>query len=407
MHVKAGYLRDKRIQKILEEIPLETLFSPEQLQRFVLQDSPVLFYYRDENNVRTVSAPHMISMMTSMLELSETDRVLILGSKGGFIEGVIAKAVKDVFILEEHEEVAAITEEGFIKLGLKNIWVRRQNPMKGLVEEEPFNKILITGAIPFLPQSILDQLAPNGILVMPLMMMHPNQQTIIQLRKKSIELEIVNFGGVIFQPIYSTELPPYNPESDLAFDKLLKIAKENVQPDLIQQKDFFEEFTQMPKVEIQQVFFAENDQISISINDSEIDSLILKKKIKTIAQKNGDVQIIIRSIHVALYNTEEKAALIQIEYSQPNSNNREKSEFIKIRGLDEYDVQIDMKIPLIEGSYPISYRIMDAKHYRTGHVESILHVFHMNQNWTLSLEFEGTSSSEEEEPETAEEQLQK
>ena len=48
IHAKAGYLRDRRIQKILGDIPLELLFTPDQLNRFILQDSPVLFYYRDE-----------------------------------------------------------------------------------------------------------------------------------------------------------------------------------------------------------------------------------------------------------------------------------------------------------------------------------------------------------------------
>ena len=43
-HAKMGYLRDKRIQRILEDFPLERLFSNDQLARFVLQDAPVLFY---------------------------------------------------------------------------------------------------------------------------------------------------------------------------------------------------------------------------------------------------------------------------------------------------------------------------------------------------------------------------
>src|SRR6056297_3493686 len=95
-HVEKGYLRDERVREVLGEMPLERIFGEEQLKRFVLHDSPALIYFKDPENVRTCSAPHMISMMTSMMELSKNDRVLILGSKGGVIEGVIANIVKDV-----------------------------------------------------------------------------------------------------------------------------------------------------------------------------------------------------------------------------------------------------------------------------------------------------------------------
>ena len=173
LHIERGYLRDPKIQRILEEIPLNRILNEEQLQRFVLMDSPALFYYRDQQNVRTISAPHMISMTLSMLELHKDDNVLIIGSKGGLIEAAIAKAVAHAYILEEHEEVAALTEETFIKLGMTNIWVHRGNPFHGLRENGPFSKILITGAVPFLSRQLIEQLSVNGILVLPLMLNEP------------------------------------------------------------------------------------------------------------------------------------------------------------------------------------------------------------------------------------------
>ena len=145
-----------------------------------------------------------------------------------------------MFIVEEHDEVAAITEEGFVKLGLTNISVQRQCPLYGIPEEAPFNKILITGAIPFLPHVLLDQLALNGIIVMPLMLTNPNLQIILQIRKREEDLEIINYGGVIFQPLYTTESPSFNEEIDLGFNKLIQIAEDKIQPALLDHKDFFE-----------------------------------------------------------------------------------------------------------------------------------------------------------------------
>ena len=220
-HVERGYLRDPKIQRILEDIPLERILNEEQLRRFVLTDSPALFYYRDQQNVRTISAPHMISMTLSMLELQKDDKVLIIGSKGGLIEAAIAKAVAQVYILEEHEEVATLTEETFIKLGMTNIWVHRGNPFYGLQENSPFSKVLITGAVPFLSHQIMQQLSINGILVLPLMIHEPAQQAILQIVKTRKGLEIINYGGVIYSSLYSKHIPSLDRQRDLTFQKIL------------------------------------------------------------------------------------------------------------------------------------------------------------------------------------------
>ena len=108
-HIELGYLRNPKIQEILEQLPLENILEESQLKKFVLNDMPALFYYKDSTDFRTISAPHMINITLSLLELNNSDEVLILGSKGGLIETVIAKIVKNVYIVEEHEEVASIT----------------------------------------------------------------------------------------------------------------------------------------------------------------------------------------------------------------------------------------------------------------------------------------------------------
>ncbi len=369
------------------------LFTPDQLNRFILQDSPVLFYYHDEQNVRTVSAPHMISMMTSMLELTELDKVLILGSKGGLIEGCIAKATKDVFIVEEHDEVAAITEEGFVKLGLTNIWVRRQCPLYGIPEEAPFNKILITGAIPFLPHVLLDQLALNGIIVMPLMLTNPNLQIILQIRKREEDLEIINYGGVIFQPLYTTESPSFNEEIDLGFNKLIQIAEDKIQPALLDHKDFFEEFTQMPRVEIQQIVFAENNQILLTIPDDQIEDSFQNLVSDNLTE---NISLIKRPIILYLFNPEDNIAKVQIEYLSPYAKEEELSNLITIEPQEIVEVQINLNLPLQNGSYHISWKLMDQHHYRTTHIRTHLHVIQSNNGWDFSLEFEGQIDEEDE-----------
>ncbi len=265
-HAEIGYLRDPNIQRVLESIPLEYILEENQLMRFVLKDSPALFYYKDQNNVRTISAPHMISIMMSMLELHKLDKVLILGSKGGLLEAAIAKIVESVVIVEENEEVATITEEAFIKIGMKNIWVHRNNPYRGFPEDGKYNKIIITGAIPFIPNAILNQLEENGILVFPMILSQLDFQVIFQVIKMKTELRFINFGSVIFSHLYTTKFPPIDREKDYTLTKLITYAKKHPKEYIFKRKPFFEEYRHLPNIEIYQIVFQNTQQIYFSKN---------------------------------------------------------------------------------------------------------------------------------------------
>lgn len=401
-HVKMGYLRDKRIQRILEDFPLERLFTTDQLARFVLQDAPVLFYYRDEENVRTVSAPHMISMMTSMLELDPNDRVLILGSKGGLIEATIAKAVKNVFILEEHEEVASITEESFIKLGLTNIWVRQSNPLYGLQNEAPFNKILITGAVPFIPHGILTQLSSDGIIVAPIMIKHPNQQLIFQIIKHDQyeDFEIINFGGVIFQPLYFNEIPPMDQFKDINLEKIILTAKNQVRPEMLEQKEFFEDFRYLPVLDFQQIVFGDSDSIIKRISFASINEnfqQIVKK------QKNDESQEVKsqkETIKILFYNPLEKPFEFIMQITFPYV---EEKQIIPIQAKPgNNQIELPLLIPLQQGNYILDLLAIGPKKYRISHVKAIIYVNKGKDEWDFSIEYTGLDEEKKDEDEEIE-----
>ena len=80
--VKSEYLKDKRLLSAFMEVPLEE-FIPEQFRDplRIYEDTPNLFYYLNRENYRTISAPHMISIMLQGLSLKDDDDLLILGAK--------------------------------------------------------------------------------------------------------------------------------------------------------------------------------------------------------------------------------------------------------------------------------------------------------------------------------------
>ncbi|MFX1326076.1 MAG: protein-L-isoaspartate O-methyltransferase, partial [Promethearchaeota archaeon] len=162
-------LKDKRLVKAFLDIPLEK-FIPERLINVVklYEDKPALFYYDENNpkNYRTISAPHMITIMLQGLALSSNDDLLILGAKSGYIAALAHKLAPkgEIIILEANSEIAKITSENLKQLKLdENVTIIVKNPLLGMPDLSPWQKILVTGAI---EQSkiypLLCQLDENG-----------------------------------------------------------------------------------------------------------------------------------------------------------------------------------------------------------------------------------------------------
>lgn len=150
------YLRDKRLKTAFLEIPLEEFIHKENLgpipydPRTFYLDRPNVFYFLNEENYRTISAPHMISIMLEGLSLRNDDDLLILGAKSGYIAALAHKLAPkgEIIILEANSDVAKITSENLEKLNLhENITVIVKNPLQGMMELSPWQKILVTGAI--------------------------------------------------------------------------------------------------------------------------------------------------------------------------------------------------------------------------------------------------------------------
>ncbi len=162
-------LKDKRLIKAFMDVPLEQ-FIPDRFIKIVrlYEDVPNLFYYDElnPNNYRTISAPHMISIMLQGLSLTEDDDLLILGAKSGYIAALAHKLAPkgEIIILEANSEIAKITSENLKRLKLdNNISIIIKNPLNGMPDLSPWQKILVTGAIeqPKI-HPLLNQLDENG-----------------------------------------------------------------------------------------------------------------------------------------------------------------------------------------------------------------------------------------------------
>jgi protein-L-isoaspartate(D-aspartate) O-methyltransferase len=117
---------------------------------------------------QTISQPYVVALMTTVAELSSTDKVLEVGTGSGYQAAVLGEIVREVYSIEIIETLARESSELLNKLGYKNIHVKHGDGYQGWKEAAPFDAILITAAAPKIPEPLLDQLKMEGRLVMPL-----------------------------------------------------------------------------------------------------------------------------------------------------------------------------------------------------------------------------------------------
>ncbi len=116
---------------------------------------------------QTISQPYIVAHMTERLEPELHHKVLEIGTGSGYQAAVLAELVDHVYSIEIHEELALQAETRVRDLGYENITIRTGDGYKGWPHAAPFDRIIVTAAPPELPETLLVQLKPGGILVAP------------------------------------------------------------------------------------------------------------------------------------------------------------------------------------------------------------------------------------------------
>ena len=186
---------DPAVLGAFKKVPREKFIDPEH-QNLAYIDSPLSI-----GEGQTISQPFTVAMMTQLLELSSTDKVLEVGTGSGYQAAILAEIVKEgkVFTLERVTSLARKARETIGNLGYENVEVTIGDGTKGLPNEAPFDAIIVTAAAPEVPQPLIDQLKIGGRLVMPIG--GEWHQEMVRLTKTEEGIERENFGGYRFVPL--------------------------------------------------------------------------------------------------------------------------------------------------------------------------------------------------------------
>lgn len=116
---------------------------------------------------QTISQPYMVAYMTEKLDLQGQERVLEIGTGSGYQTAVLAEICRAVYTIERIPALLRRAKLVLGKQGYRNIYFRGGDGSLGWEEEGPFDRILVTAAVPAAPPALKKQLADDGLLVVP------------------------------------------------------------------------------------------------------------------------------------------------------------------------------------------------------------------------------------------------
>jgi protein-L-isoaspartate(D-aspartate) O-methyltransferase len=195
--VRARGVRDRRVLDALVRVPRHE-FIPPSMVRHAHEDRALPIA-----EGQTVSQPYMVAVMTELLELTGTERVLEIGTGSGYQAAVLAELAAEVFTIERHPALSTRARVTLTALGYTNIRCRVSDGTRGWPEEAPFDRILVTAAGPDVPPSLLAQLSDPGILVIPVG--RAGAQDLTRVRRKDGRDETEVLFRCAFVPLVGVE----------------------------------------------------------------------------------------------------------------------------------------------------------------------------------------------------------
>lgn len=162
----AGYLGkdrlDPQVIAALRKVPREK-FVPSYAADLAYINRPLPI-----GHGQTISQPFIVAIMSDMLDVTPDTRVLEIGTGCGYQAAILAELAARVFTIEVVAPLAQAARERLDTFGYTNIEYRIGDGGLGWPEAAPFDRIIVTAAAPVRPDTLIDQLAPDGRMVVPI-----------------------------------------------------------------------------------------------------------------------------------------------------------------------------------------------------------------------------------------------
>lgn len=152
---------DARVLDVIGSVPRHE-FVPQKYRKHAYKNRPLPIGFG-----QTISQPVIVAIMTDLLRLKQSDRVLEIGTGSGYQAAVLARLVDKVYSIEIVEPLFERSSDDLKRLGFDNVVTRAGDGYFGWPELAPFDRIIVTAANSHIPPSLIKQLKPGGRMVLP------------------------------------------------------------------------------------------------------------------------------------------------------------------------------------------------------------------------------------------------
>jgi len=154
-------IMDERVLDAMRNIPRHA-FVPKRQQESAYEDRPLPI-----GKGQTISQPYMVALMSEILGLKGSEKVLEIGTGSGYQTAILASLAREIYSVELLDNLVTQAQAHLRELEKENVFVYLGDGSLGWPEKSPYDAIIVTAAAPSVPQPLLEQLAIGGRLVLP------------------------------------------------------------------------------------------------------------------------------------------------------------------------------------------------------------------------------------------------
>ena len=187
-------ISDERLLAAMAKVPRHEFVS-EQNWAEAYADHPIPIAEQ-----QTTSQPYMIAAMVQAAGIKPEDRVLEIGAGSGYQTAVLAELASQVFAVERYASLTEAARATLERLGYRNTKVVTGDGSLGLTEAAPYDAIIVSAAAPRIPPALVEQLAVDGRLVVPV---GESEQQVVQLVQRNADgsTSVRTLEGCRFVPL--------------------------------------------------------------------------------------------------------------------------------------------------------------------------------------------------------------
>lgn len=171
-------------------------FLPISMSHRAYDDEPIPI-----GSEQTISAPHMVAIMSDALDVRPGMNVLEIGTGSGYQAAVLSKLVGPTGRVVSIERIPALAHSAQVALretGATNVDVKLSDGSLGFSASAPYDRIIVTASAPDVPPPLLTQLAPDGILLVPV---GGRECDLVRIRKTTTGFTRESLGACAFVPL--------------------------------------------------------------------------------------------------------------------------------------------------------------------------------------------------------------